>query len=62
MEEKLRYLGKKALARPIYITTDLDRDAMTVLKSGCNQILPSRDRTGRATVGGFDLIISRPYL
>jgi hypothetical protein len=55
MEEKLKYFGLGALARPLYLN-DLDRDDLALLKSGSNQFLPARDRAGRAIFGDFYLI------
>jgi hypothetical protein len=55
MEEKLKYFGIGALARPLYLS-DLDRDDLALLKSGSNQLLPARDRAGRAIFGDFNLI------
>jgi hypothetical protein len=47
MEGKLEFFGPEVLARSIYLS-DLDEDALKSLKSGYDQLLPSRDRAGRA--------------
>jgi hypothetical protein len=47
MEGKLHFFGPEVLARPIYLS-DLDDDDFESLKSGFRQLLPSRDRAGRA--------------
>jgi hypothetical protein len=60
MERKLEYFGVAALARPLRLS-DLDKDELTVLKSGKVQLLPSRDSAGRAVVGNFQVSNSLPY-
>lgn len=47
MEGKLKYFGSDPLARPIEYS-DLDNDTIQCLRSGVMQILPCRDRAGRA--------------
>ena len=47
MEGKLKYFGPICLARPIFLS-DLDEDDLQTLKAGPLQILPVRDRAGRA--------------
>jgi hypothetical protein len=49
MEGKLEFFGPEVLARSIYLS-DLDEDDLESLKSGFNQLLPSRDRAGRAII------------
>jgi hypothetical protein len=49
MEEKLRYFGPRALARPLFLS-DLDEDDKETVRSGALQILPARDRSGRAVL------------
>ena len=60
LEEKLHYFGPEVLPRPIYLT-DLDKNDKEVLKSGRMQLLPHRDRNGRAIFGDFNMINSRCY-
>ena len=57
MEGKLELFGKNCLARPLQIS-DLDKDALAFFKKGFLQILPVRDRTGRAVF--IDLMGSQP--
>jgi hypothetical protein len=47
MEGKLEFFGSKVLARSIHLS-DLDEDDLASLKAGFDQLLPSRDRAGRA--------------
>lgn len=49
MEEKLKYFGPQALARPLFLS-DLDDEDTKTLESGKLQILPSRDRSGRTVM------------
>jgi hypothetical protein len=49
MEEKLKYFGPRALARPVFLS-DLDEDDKETVRSGLVQILPERDRSGRAVL------------
>lgn len=60
MEEKLKYFGPESLGRPIHLS-DLDRDDLAVLKSGSNQVLAARDRSGRAVFFDPNLIVNFPY-
>ena len=60
----LEVFGEYALQRPIQMT-DFNRDEMVIFRSGLQQLLPYRDRSGRriyASVGGFNVrtpLISR---
>jgi hypothetical protein len=47
MEGKLQFFGPEVLARSIYLS-DLHDDDFESLKSGFEQLLPSRDRAGKA--------------
>jgi hypothetical protein len=47
MEGKLHFFGPEVLARSIYLS-DLEDDDFESLKLGLYQLLPSRDRAGRA--------------
>ena len=47
MEGKLEYFGPQCLARPIFLS-DLDHDDLQTLRAGPLQLLPIRDRAGRA--------------
>jgi hypothetical protein len=59
MEGKLQFFGPEVLARSIYIS-DLDDDDFESLKSGFGgQLLPSRDRAGRAIL--FHYVRHRTY-
>jgi hypothetical protein len=49
MEGKLKYFGPRALARPVFLS-DLDEDDKETVRSGALQILPVRDRSGRAVL------------
>jgi hypothetical protein len=60
MEGEFELFGLKALARPLNLS-DLDPDDEAVLKSGVFQILSERDRTGRAVICDFQMIIRRCY-
>jgi hypothetical protein len=52
MEGKLEFFGPEVLARSIYLS-DLDQDDLESLRSGFRQLLPSRDRAGRAILLHF---------
>lgn len=52
MELKLQYFGPGSLARPI-CSSDLDSDDLSTLKAGRLQVLPEKDRSGRAVIGTF---------
>jgi hypothetical protein len=52
MDGKLEFFGPGVLARPIFVS-DLDDDDMVCLKAGMFQLLPVRDRKGRAIVMHF---------
>jgi hypothetical protein len=58
MEGKLEFFGPEVLARSIYLS-DLDEDDLESLKSGFRQLLPSRDRAGRAIL--FHYVRHRTY-
>ncbi|CAJ1960684.1 unnamed protein product [Cylindrotheca closterium] len=61
MERKLEYFGPESLARAI-CSSDLDSDDLNNLKTGVLQVLPEKDRSGRAVIGMFlKLISSLPY-
>ena len=61
MERKLEYFGPRSLARAI-CSSDLDSDDLNNLKTGVLQVLPEKDRSGRAVIGMFlKLISSLPY-
>jgi hypothetical protein len=60
MEEKLKLFGPKTLVREVYLS-DMNKDDITCLKSGCLQLLPLRDRAGRAILGNFRNLIPRCY-
>jgi hypothetical protein len=47
MELNLEYFGPETLSRPVYLS-DLDEKALKFLKAGPFQVLPERDRSGRA--------------
>jgi hypothetical protein len=46
---KLELFGPEKLVRPIFLT-DLDKEDTATLKSGFVQLLPARDRAGRAVI------------
>jgi hypothetical protein len=46
---KLELFGAEKLVRPIFLS-DLDKEDMATLKSGIVQLLPARDRAGRAVI------------
>jgi hypothetical protein len=58
MEGKLQFFGPEVLARSIYLS-DLHDDDFESLKSGFDQLLPSRDRAGRAIL--FHYLRHRTY-
>ena len=47
MEAKKKHFGEQTLTRSLYLS-DLDQDDIEALKSGVMQVLPVRDRAGRA--------------
>jgi hypothetical protein len=49
LEGKLFLFGAKTIAGPIKLS-DINADDIASLKSGCVQLLPTRDRSGRAVV------------
>lgn len=51
---KVEFFGPGSLARPITLD-DFDPDDLEWLKNGINQLLPSRDRSGRAVIGAFNM-------
>lgn len=54
LERKVKFFGEKTLARPIRLS-DLDRDDMACLKAGTLQLLPARDRSGRAILADLNM-------
>jgi hypothetical protein len=52
MEGKLKMFGQDALTRNLFLS-DLGEDGKTCLKTGAMQILPQRDKSGRAIM--FDM-------
>ena len=60
MDEKMRLFGREPLARRLCVS-DLSEDDMVCLKSGALQVLPQRDRAGRAVLGNFRNLIPRSY-
>jgi hypothetical protein len=54
LEEKVRFFGPETLARNLYLS-DLDDDDLAFLKSGLMQLIPTRDRAGRAIIGDFNM-------
>jgi hypothetical protein len=49
MDWTLKFFGPDTLSRPVYLS-DLDEETLKFLKAGPFQILPERDRSGRAIV------------
>jgi hypothetical protein len=47
MDLNLEFFGPDTLSRPVYLS-DLDEEALKFLKAGPFQVLPERDRSGRA--------------
>ena len=60
LEEKHRLFGSGPLARRLFLS-DLSKDDMVCLKSGALQVLPQRDKSGRAICGNFRNLIPRSY-
>lgn len=60
MDGKLEYFGPECLTRRIHLS-DLDEDAVAVIKSGCMQLLPDRDRAGRAVVCDMHPVIPNAH-
>ena len=60
MEGKLKYFGQQCLARPILLS-DLEEDDLDALRSGPVQLLPVRDRAGRAIVTDSMTMFPRCY-
>lgn len=60
LECKKEFFGEAALVRPILLT-DLDVSDMEVLKSGCFQMLPTRDTKGRPILGDFNTKGRTPF-
>lgn len=61
LERKLEYFGPESLARTL-CSSDLDSDDQNNLKTGVLQVLPEKDRSGRAVIAMFlNLISSLPY-
>ena len=56
LEGKRQLFGANTLARSLRLT-DMDQDDMATLKSGVFQAIPTRDRTGRPIIGGFEKLI-----
>jgi hypothetical protein len=54
LEEKVRFFGPETLARNLYLS-DLDDGDLAFLKSGILQLIPARDRAGRAIIGDFNM-------
>jgi hypothetical protein len=55
LESKVKFFGSDSLARSITLEDDFDPDDLAWLKSGINQLLPSRDRSGRMVIGVFNM-------
>ena len=51
---KVAYYGEDTLTRPVYLS-DLNSDDQRMMESGFYQLLPQRDRAGRAVIVFFDL-------
>jgi len=51
---KMEFFGPESLGRDLYLT-DLTPADKVVLKSGILQLLPARDRSGRAVVADFNM-------
>lgn len=60
-KEKLLVFGSEPLARDICLT-DLSSDAMACLETGYRQLLPGRDRAGRAILVGIGNLRNDAYL
>jgi hypothetical protein len=60
-KEKLLVFGLESLARDICLT-DLNRDAVACLETGYRQLLPGRDRAGRAILVGIGNLRNDAYL
>jgi hypothetical protein len=53
LEQKVKFFGEDALARPVYLS-DLNKDDIAVLKSGILQLIPERDQSGRVILSDFN--------
>jgi hypothetical protein len=60
LEGKLQYFGEALLTKPIKFS-DLDKDDQACLKMGHMQVLPSRNRAGRAVCCNMDLVKDRKF-
>jgi hypothetical protein len=60
-KEKLLVFGPESLARDICLT-DLSREAVACLETGYRQLLPGRDRAGRAILLGIGNLRDDAYL
>jgi hypothetical protein len=60
LQGKVDYFGPGVLVRPLYLT-DLDENDRKTLNSGYLQILPARDRAGRAVLGNFKKLTTECY-
>lgn len=56
LEAKVEFFGASSIARPITIAQDFDADDLKWLESGIQQILPARDRSGRAIMADFNMV------
>jgi hypothetical protein len=54
LKEKVRFFGPETLARNLCLS-DLDHDDLAFLRSGLIQLIPARDRAGRAIIGDFNM-------
>jgi CBS-domain-containing membrane protein len=54
LEGKVQFFGPETLARNLYLS-DLDDDDFAFLKSGILQLIPVRDRAGRAIFADFNM-------
>jgi hypothetical protein len=59
-EGKLQYFGESLLTKRIQFS-DLDQDDQACLQAGHLQILPSRDRSGRAIMVAVDIFENKSY-
>ncbi len=59
-KSKLRLFGEATINRPVYFS-DLDKGTQDCVRSGICQVIPARDRSGRAILAIFDRMIPTPY-
>jgi hypothetical protein len=58
MDLNLEYFGPETLSRPLYLS-DLDEETLKFLKPGPFQVLPERDRSGRAIFMDLHHLLSK---